>query len=820
VAALALAPVLPITPGAGTLLAQAPDTTRVLAQETLRAQRDTAVRQAREGEHAGAIRTLERLLTLTPSDVGLRGDLAAVLHWAGRDAESLAMGAELPPGELEPIVVESVARAARNEGRPALAVALYQGVVDREPGRLDSQVGLALAHLEAGGLSEALARLPELARRFPESADARMAEGHVLGAHARWIDAALAYRRASALRPGWEEALLAELLALREAGADGLARDRAASMRGSLPPRLLDDLLAGQVARLVEWAPAVPLERGPGPAGAVVDRAVAASADALSRVERGREGDARFPELRLRFDRLVALREREEMATILAEAHALEAEGVTLPPYALRVTADAALALGELDEAERRYRSTLAGWPGQLEATLGLFWTLVEQWEFAAADQLLEAFLEAQPTRRTAEGLREPLPNPDRLPALLARHLGWALAGDLARAQRGLEALHAAAPLNLDLRQELASVYNWRGWPRRADALYLRIVALDPEHVPARIGRIAAALATDERPTAVALADSLARLAPRAETVRRAQRQVEVDAAWQLHARYGQGWSSGGEFGTDDRTMVTEITSAPLAHRVRLHAGTRRADADYPEGRGAHDRMWAGVSLRSRPVRLRLEANADRLGADAPGVAGELGLRGGDHWSFRLGGASRSEVLPIRATLEGIRGWDAQAGIEWRAHEGRRVSLEGGWLEMTDGNERVSAYLALEQQFARTPRHRLAFLAEGYGARNSRTDAPYFNPAETASATGTLLWDWTFFRRHERSYAQRVALGGGAVAQDGLPTLGVATLTVEHAWSLSDRLTLFYGGHAGLPVYDGIRERRASGHLGFTWSVR
>ncbi len=791
----------------------------IVAQDAVRAERDAAVLRAREGDPEGALPILRRLRAAYPAEVGIRGDLAAVLHWAGHDAEAVAEGESLPFDLLEPIVAESVARAARNVGRPALAVLLYESVLRRDATRVDSQVGLTLAQLEAGNLDAALRELPTLRMDFGNVADARMAAGHVLGAAERWIEAAAEYRRAARLRPGWEEAEVAELLALREAGADGLARARAEGLRGTLPPVFFADLTAGRVARLVEWAPAVPVSRTPSSAQAVVDHVVGATVAALDEVAEAGIGEDRFPEYRIRFDRLLVLREAEEMGLILEEARALEAEGVALPPYALRIVADAALAQGDAAQAERRYRDTLAAWPDNREAVLGLFWALVEQREFRAADGLLADYLDRQPTRRTAEGLREPLPNPDRLPATLARYLGWAMAGDLARAQRALEALHAAAPLNLDIRQELASVYNWRGWPDRADDLYLRILSLDPEHGPARVGRIDVALARGARGTAVAVSDTLRLIAPRAETTHRALRRLDVDAMWTVTARFGQGRSSGGELGTRDRTFTSEVTSAPAWHRLRLHAGSRRADADYPEGRGAHDRVWAGVSLRSRPVTLELEANADRDGARAPGVSGALALRAGDRLAFRLAGDSRSEVLPMRATLEGVRGWAARGGVEYRAHEGRWMGVEAGYLEMTDGNERISAYAGLEQQVGRTPAHRVALRLEGYGATNSREDAPYFNPAESWSATGGLVWDWFVVQRRDSGFLNRVVLAGGAAGQADLPTLGLATVTVEQTWDTSDRLSLTWGIHGGLPVYDAVRERRVSGHVGFSWRV-
>jgi len=808
--------------------AMAPTPVAVVAQATVQAaetataarnDRDTAIRMARAGDHDGALVILRALRAEHPADTGLRGDLAAVLAWAGRDREAVAEGENLPFHELDPVISESVARAARNVGRPELAAFLYHGVLDRVELRLESEVGLALALREAGLLGEALLRVPRLRGPLGDDADARLAAGHVLADAGRWVEAAVEYRQAVRLRPDGADARVAEVLALRAAGADLLAMERAEAARGFVPPEMMHDLVAGRVARLVEWAPTATEARGHAASAARMDRALDAAEMAMDRLAGGPAADSRFPEHRLRFDRLVALRDRERMAQVLAEAEALEAEGVTLPPYVLRVVADAAAEQGHTADAILRYRTALEGWPGQAETTLGLFWALVDQGDFAEADRLLGDFLEGQPDRRHADGLRESLPNPDRLPATLARHLGWALAGDLPRAQRGLEDLHARAPMNLQIRQELATVHSWRGWPRQAGALNDRIVALDPEHVVARIGGISSALATDERERALELAAELRTLAPEAGNVRRAIRQVEVDGLWELSARAGGGWSTGGDLGTRDRTLRTRLVSAPIAHRFRLHAGTDRADADYPEGRGALDRVSMGLEFRSRPLVLSVEGNADRVGAEAPGISSAATLRAGDRWSLRLAGDSRARDYPLRANREGIRAWSAGAGVVHRAHEGRRLGADFAWLEMTDGNVRQSLYLSMEQQVARGPRHRLALLGEGYGARSSLEDAAYFNPSETWSATGALLWDWTLFRFRTRSYAQRLSVTGGAVGQEGYPTLGVAFATVEHRWELSDRFELVYGVHAGLPVYDGVRERRASGHLGLTWRL-
>lgn len=802
------------------LVAQIAEGGAAATATTLDPERDRAVRLAREGEFDEALDILRALHSESPEDVGLRGDLAAVLSWAGRDGEAIELGGHLPLQSLPPIISEAIARSARNMDRPTFAAGLYRDVLDRSPDRVESQIGYALSLVEAGQPARALERLPHLRALSADHPQAGIAAGHVLAASERWIEAAREYRMVGTRSESMAEAFLHESRSLRALGADHLALGAMRRSPAPYPAELHADLLAGRAARTVEWGSTVPERRGPADRFLAVDHALATVDGALDEIARLPADEVGFPLLRLRFDRLVALRERERMADVREGVRELEAEGVELPPYVQRVAADAELALRNPREAVLRYRIALEGWPGHPETTLGLFYALIEEGRYHEADDLLVAFIEGQPTARRSDGMNEPVSNPDLLPAVLARHLGLAFAGQLARAEAGLADLHARAPMNADIRQELASVWLWRGWPREADALYRRTLAVDPERVGARVGRASAALATQERATARAVVDTLLWLAPESEHVRRVAQDLRVDGSWAFASRAELGRSTGvGDLGTRDRMLETRIVSPPIANRLRLVAGSRRADARYPEGLGAHDRAFAGLTLSSRPVVAELTGHADREGELNLGVSARLELRPDDRWSFDLFGDSRTTEVPLRATREAIDGWTVRLGVARRSHEARRWSAQAALLEMEDGNRRQSAYLNIEQQVARTPGHRFALMTEGYGATNSRDDAPYFNPRRTLSASGSLLWDWTLMERRERSYSQRVSLTGGAMDQADFDLRPILSAAVEHRWVVHQRFELIYGASWSLPVYDGVRERRTAGHLGVTWRV-
>lgn len=781
-------------------------------------ERNRAVELARDGQFDEALQILRELHRERPLDAGIRGDLAAALSWAGLDEEAFELGAHLPFAELPSIIAESVARSARNLDYPGYAAGLYRDVLHRDRRRVDSQIGFTLALVESGDVDRALARVDTLLAFLPEDPDSGLAAGHVYSAAGRWIDAALSYRRARDAGAEPNQAVRNEARALRELGASLLAAEPIPAYPEAFPDELHADLIAGEAARWAEWASVAPERSAPEFRFDPADRAIARIEEALTRLASLDSSAVVTSIRRVRSDRLVALRERERMAELMDDVQALEDVGHTLRPYAQRLAADAALALGRADEAIRRYRIALAGWPGDPETTLGLFWALVEDRQFEEADQLLESFLAGEPETFRVQGTGEMLPNPDRLPITIARTLGWAFAGDLGMALDGMGSLHRRAPMNADIRQELSSVLRWRGWPRQADMLYRRTLAVDPDRTGARVGRVEAALDVNERGRAEAIADSLLRTAPEDEHVQRAVRRLEVTGSWSLSSRYEQGRSTGIQLGTRDRALVTRLTSPPVGERTRIFVGSRRSDARYAEGPGVHDRLLAGVDVRSSTLLLEIEGHVARQGERRPGAAAQIELRG-DHWRFGLSGDSRTTTAPLRAARAGIEGWTAEVRVGRRAHEAREWVLEGGYLELEDGNRRPSFRAAVEQQVARTPAHRWALLISGSGSTNSRTDAPYFNPDRVVSGTASLLWDWTWFERRNRSYSQRLSIEGGAVAQKGFDTRPVASIALNHRWEMNDRFELSYAVSWALRAFDGVHEERTAGQVGLVWRI-
>lgn len=787
---------------------------------TLRQRRDRAVLLARQERFDEAIPALRRLHEEAPADRRTREDLVAVLHWAGRDDESVEVGRGLMGETMEPYAAEALARAARNTGRADDAVALYRSVLAEDPGRVESRIGLILSLLETGETEEARRRAAELVEDRPDLPDALLAAAHVRHATGETLEAAVLLRRILEIDPDHEEARRLEVLRLAELGAPFLAARRAAEDSSVLRPEDRAYVRAEQAAAAVRWIE-VPPRDPDDPAGrhAATDRALELLESALDDLP----DDAGFAGRRLRFDRILALRERHRMKEVIAEIEALEREGTEIAPYVLRAGADAYLYERMPERAEELYVRALETWPGDpvnLEARLGLFHALVQQNDFDRAFRVVDSLVAELPEWKHPPAPRLPVENPDRLDAEVAAALGRSFAGDLPEAQMRLETLADRAPMNASVRQELASVYLWRGWPRRAERELDLTLAVAPDHVGSLVGKAAVHLELEELGAADEVLDSLEVVAPENEHVRRLREREEAATAWELAVDGTAARSSGGELGTRDRGVETTLRTPPLLDGVRAFATTYYSDASFSGGPARHDRIGGGVELTARPVSLRVALDAARTRPERIGASVEGEIRFDDLHTAHLSFQSRSRRAPLQAVLHDIDAWSAGAAIERRWSERRRAVLELDWLQMDDGNRRRGAYAALEQRLLTTPRLRLTGLGEVYGELNTRDDAPYFNPPSSVAPALGAVGEWTTWSRYERSFVQRLALTGGLSWQEGFETRPVAAIRYEHDWTLSPRLDVRYGVRWARPVYDGAPERRLQLHGGFEWRIR
>ncbi len=100
---------------------------------------------------------------------------------------------------------------------------------------------------------------------------------------------------------------------------------------------------------------------------------------------------------RLRYDRVVALRQREYWGEAAAEVQKLREDGEVIPPYVREAEADALLALRHPTEARMGYEEVLQVDPQLREAHIGRFFAFVEEENFDEAFAEIDTLAAGEP---------------------------------------------------------------------------------------------------------------------------------------------------------------------------------------------------------------------------------------------------------------------------------------------------------------------------------------------------------------------------------------------------------------------------------------
>jgi biofilm PGA synthesis protein PgaA len=803
-------------PGGTEALAQASAPGSALRSEadtTVQRLREDAVLMARAGRLEEARDRLLHLRHQHPGDLRVLGDLLVVLGWMGDDERIIAEAGGAPVHEVAPYALEALARARRNRRDPEGAAALYRIVLEGDPSRRESRLGLALSLREAGRAPEGLEVIRPLLGPEERDPDVAVAAGHILLAVGEPLEAATWYRRALLDGRDDPEAWRGRALALAALGASHLAAEQVAARPTAFTPAERELIQGDRAASLVRWGELPPED--PSRPHLRTDQALQHLDGRIDAIP----SDLSFHRTRARFDRMVALSAREQHEAVVAEWESLRAEGAGFPPYVLKVTGDALLHLRRPEESTEVLRASLRARPEDVETRLLLFYALVESEDLDAALEEVDALVASQPEWRWAPGLREPRENPDRVRGEVAALMGRAFAGRHREAQAGLERMVDLAPMNAGLRAELASVYRFRGWPGRALEQAELAIAADPAAPAPRIARAGALLERRQwREAEAAIADLRTRH-PGNSHVRRLAMQHDVERAWTFGVETDAGRSTGTALGAEDLAASFLLRSPISDAGLRAFLRGWRSQALFDPGRALTERVEGGLRVDGRRGWLSLAGSREVGSGGRPGVGGEVGVRGGDRLDLSVSGESRSSRIPLQARLAEIDGWSAAVTGRIRWHEGRTALAEFTRMELDDGNRRHSVYALLEQRLATTPRVRLSGTLEAYGSSNSGEGAPYFNPARDLSPSLGLVAEWITWRRWERSFEQRLTVSGGGYWQESFDPEPTGLVRYEHVWRASPGLGFRYGVTFWRRAFDGQREDRNSLSASIDWRI-
>lgn len=763
--------------------------------------REDAVAAAGEGQLEDSMVVLRKLLAINPADPLTAFDLAIIYTWNNQPAEAISVFEQAKDAEPPEYVLAPMIRAYRDQKHFSDAERLARQGTKRFS--LDQRwpALLALILTDQSRPEDAIALLKPWAAKYPDDAQIWLALGYAYFSKGDRFETLRTYGQALRLRPRNQEAAGAMADVMAELGAPYAA--------GSLLPETPWRVQASQAALMVRWGGHVvsldPRHRFDG-----TDAALRRLDALLEKARKERTPDAGLI-IRLRRDRIVALRQRERWADAVAEAQELREQGDVIPPYAREAEADALLALRRPREARLGYEEVLQADPQRREAHIGRFFSFVEEEKFRKAFAEIDALAASNGPALRQPGQHLDYPNWEWLEGQALSAEARLFADMPGSAWRRLRPLAEGAPANADLRRLLGDAAAARGWPRRSDEEIHIASSLEPQDRGVQIALAESALRRLRWREARQRIADLSELYPEDMAVRRTRLDLAAHDSWELFSEFHYHFEpANAESETDGFApgtgydIITRLYSPPLAEYWRIILGFEYHEAQVLEGTAQRYREGVGFDLRLPDFALEAMFWYNNGSLSQPGGSLAASWSPTDHWTFRGEAEIFAADTPLRAVLSGITANMAGGGIQYDWNESRSLALGAQWYGFSDGNDRYAIDLAFAQKVLDIPRFDLTVRPALYTSHNESDNVPYFSPLYDFSATVGLDAEHVIWRHYESSFGQRLVVSAGSYWQDGFGTGWIGSILYEQVYRHDPRAEIRYGVQGNRNIYDGV----------------
>jgi len=731
-------------------------------------------------------------------------DYLTVLAWAGQDTLIVEQLSHIDLTQAPTYSLDAIAKAVRNQKHFNQAADIYRLVLAREPGRRQSILGMSLSLADAGKADEATNALQPLLATNPTSLEVLETLAYLQAARSDLTAALKTYDRILSRQPDHRGALRGRIMTTLKLGAPHQAAEIAAKHPDVLNKQDWQAINGDKAATAIRWGRLATTD---------IKQRYNDTDKAIAMLEQQLE-DMPDPiasaAVRTRLDLLVAYRERRHMKKAVAQYEQLHSKNIQFPAYALVAAADAYLYIRQPVIAIDLLEKALTQTPYNFDAGILLFYAYIESEDFDAALQHVDSLVEQQADWYTRPGALKRQANPEKLQAKIIAALARAYADNPAEAQKRLEALLENAPNNTNLRNELGSVYLFRGWPRQALNEFRAVLAIEAKHLGAQAGSIEALTQTGDLNSA----DS--KLQPLLETYGDEQRIISLKQQRQTRNLREfwldvNGGSNTSSFeGNRDLSLESYLYDKPWTQNLRPYIHGLHQQASFDAAITRYDRIGAGLHYQAIDRALHAEIDA---GDGDIGVSVQAKQHINDHINLTAALDSFSDNISLRARQENIDAWSATLGLNYRFHESRQLGGEYQRLAFSDNNQRDTLSAFAQQQLLNTPTYKLDGTINYYYQQNTALAAAYFNPAEQQTFEITLANDWLTYRHYEQAFRQRLLLTAGKIAQKNFASDNSWRVGYEHHWNFNERVSLAYGINRSRAIYDGLPEFSTRGFL-------
>jgi biofilm PGA synthesis protein PgaA len=761
-----------------------------------------------------ALEMLDELHRTDPDDVRYLYDFVAIASWNGRhDLVIAAKGLDLNVAPA--YVLEALAASQRHVKNYEASLNTYDLVIKRFPERVGARIAMVNTLIDAKRFKDAEIKLAALQRKYPGNIDVMECALRLSDSVKQPIDTLREAEKILVNDPGNKFALRMRFYALRKLGAAHLAVQLTPKSILSESEQIEAD--RDRLAYELRWA--------------------SITADSSEQSSRWKEMDAVISKLgemcKLAItgvsgseaarggcgDLVVALSNRRRMPEAIALYEYMIEKKQDIQPYVQIAAATAYLEEQQPEKAHTLYESALLKDPENFEGRMGNIYALLESGQYKEADRQIDQ-LAAVTNERIYPQFPEILePNPAYLQAQLTSALIRSYTNRLSEAEKRLQLLSLRAPHNTEIRQGLASTYNSRGWPRRAESDLQWLNAAQPANVWTKLGLFENHMAVGDFRNAELRLNDAVQLGPEENSVRKAQRKWATHDLTELtvESEIGKSNDSNSPNGSREVLIDAYLYSRPLNYNWRTFVHTQHAQSTFPGLAVSRNTAGGGMEYRARDFSATGEVR--NMGNSGAGFALNGDYHIDDHWFINGSAENKSLLAPVRAYADGVTARNFQFGGGYRWHESRNVRLNINQMNFSDGNRRNAVDAFWTEGLLTSATYILDSTIEYYASRNSSqsTQINYFNPISDRQVGITLRNEWMQFRRYEKSLKHILSIGLGNYTQENYAAGSVEIIQYELQYSPDDRLELHFGIGRTQHPYDGARDSSDALTFGADW---
>lgn len=778
------------------------------------AEHTEAVRLARAGDVKKALDMLNRLYGKYPHDPKIAQDYMVVANWAGQHNDALMIYSTLPETAQPDYVLLAAARSHRSLKQPDEALALFERGLSHSPADAAFAEGKILSLVDLGQSGNALEAGRQNLTSYGDRVPVLLASAHA-ARNAKLPVEALRYSQKAVKIAPENRAVKRDLVeSLGYVGAPEVALWVSDNTPELLTPKEVRNLQGDVNASIVRVAPLDPFREQE--RFQHTDRAVEDYDKKIAEWESKGEA-AREDVLRMRFDRMVALRDRVRMKDVLAEYDDLRKNNITIPLYALNAAGDAYLYTRQPEKALEIYTQVLQASPKDFNARMAIFYTYIELDHYEDAYKQIDELVKEEPEWIRLKGLKDPLPNPERAAAEMAAGLARMYGNQHEEAEMRIVLLAEKAPANSHHKAALGAIYENRGLPRKAQEEYQLGKALQRgQDLQNEAGEARTDLTLQNFRKAEKETTDLYQRFPENLEIQKLKRDWDIHNMNELNVRWGRGLHSTGNSSTGDRgvNVDTQFYSRPIDYNWRIMAGHYHAHETQPndEGKITYSRSSVGAEYRGHGVTASFTPTYNTYkGNNRAGVRADVSYEKDDNWTYGGSAEIFSRDTPLRALNSGVRANSVNANASYQINESQQVSFTGGYMAFSDGNRRLNLTGMVSQRLYTSPTLKIDGVADtGFSSNSKDQNRLYYNPERDVMTHLGISATHTIYRRYEFLYQHNLKLLPGYYWEKNYGSSPALTAHYEHMLTLNDVMRISFGAHYVRQDYDGETENNIS----------